>query len=478
MRTLTSMLASSLMLVLLLLVPSAGSTAAPVASPQLGPCAPGSTYDPACDVNHDNTVNILDVQLTAGHWGQSGPWVGDNDHDHLGQTWFGTNNPLYIAGSFGNPYTYALALSNTYSTGDGLRVPSAGNNGVDINTVGNSGVSIGQAGNNGVSIGSTGSDGVYVFAAGGNGFNVHDAGINGVFVGSADLDGMFVSTPGRHGVNVYAPVNNGVNVQLAGGDGVYVGSAGTPSTAVASSGSNGFEVAGAEGYGLYVGRADADGVQINQAGDDGVQLGNGTDFPYYGLYVPEPGTTFSTLLPNTANDGGQWALYTVDNIEAGNVFLSAQTLVAVVGGDQPLTVGDVVAAVGLADPLPGSLNRLAQVRLATVEQANIVGVVSSRMALQPLPGKDGEQALHSVGGPAQPGDYVAITVLGAAQVKVQADAAIQPGQRLTAAETPGQVRPLRTVRVEGVELDERGPVLGIALEAGTRGLLWVLVNPQ
>lgn len=37
-----------------------------------GPCTPGGTYDSACDVNHDGAVNVLDVQLTAGHWNQTG----------------------------------------------------------------------------------------------------------------------------------------------------------------------------------------------------------------------------------------------------------------------------------------------------------------------------------------------------------------------------------------------------------------------
>ena len=39
-----------------------------------GPCAPGGAYDPACDVDHDGDVDIFDIQLAAGHWGQAGPW--------------------------------------------------------------------------------------------------------------------------------------------------------------------------------------------------------------------------------------------------------------------------------------------------------------------------------------------------------------------------------------------------------------------
>jgi hypothetical protein len=44
------------------------------AAPQAGPCAPGTAYDPACDVDHNGTVDIYDIQLTAGHWGQTGTY--------------------------------------------------------------------------------------------------------------------------------------------------------------------------------------------------------------------------------------------------------------------------------------------------------------------------------------------------------------------------------------------------------------------
>jgi hypothetical protein len=168
----------------------------------------------------------------------------------------------------------------------------------------------------------------------------------------------------------------------------------------------------------------------------------------------------------------------VDKIEAANVFLSAQTLVAVVGADQPLSPGDVVTAIGLADPILGALNRLALMTLATTERAHVVSVVSSRIALQPAPGKDGKQVMHSTDGPAQAGDYVAITVLGVAQVKLQDGEVIQPGQRITTADTPGHARALRTVQVEGVSVDESGPVLGVVLDTVEDGMVWVLANPQ
>ncbi len=61
----------ALALLLGLLLPAAAA-----AAPPSSPCAPGAAYDPACDVDHDGDVDVLDVQLAAGHWNQSGMWTG------------------------------------------------------------------------------------------------------------------------------------------------------------------------------------------------------------------------------------------------------------------------------------------------------------------------------------------------------------------------------------------------------------------
>ena len=80
----------SLILVLILLVTLAGAAGS---APLAGPCVPGAAYDPACDANQDGTITVNDIQLTAGHWNQTGAFVSDNNHTHLGQTWTGANNP-------------------------------------------------------------------------------------------------------------------------------------------------------------------------------------------------------------------------------------------------------------------------------------------------------------------------------------------------------------------------------------------------
>jgi hypothetical protein len=52
-----------------------GRQLTPGQAPLAAACAPGATYSPACDVNHDGVMDVVDVQLTAGRWGQTGTYV-------------------------------------------------------------------------------------------------------------------------------------------------------------------------------------------------------------------------------------------------------------------------------------------------------------------------------------------------------------------------------------------------------------------
>jgi hypothetical protein len=119
-------------------LPSAAAPAAlpSAAAPAAGPCMPGTAYDPACDVNHDNQITITDIQLTAGHWNQTGTWVSDNNHHHLGQGWYGSNLPLIIEGSFSAAEDAPLKLVNTAAYGNSLNLVSA-YDGVFMDSVGN-----------------------------------------------------------------------------------------------------------------------------------------------------------------------------------------------------------------------------------------------------------------------------------------------------------------------------------------------------
>ena len=186
---------SKLFVPVLVLVLSILAATPSAAAPLSGPCAPGAAYDSACDVNHDGAVNVLDVQLTAGHWNQTGTWLSDNSHDHMGQTWTGTDNPLKIQGSYGAPDYAPLVLNNT--TGVGLRIAAA---------------------DSAVFIDSTGYHGLWVYSATHDGLRVSTAGTDGVHVDSAGGTGLFVATAAVHGVDVAGNLYAGV---FAGN--IYVG---------------------------------------------------------------------------------------------------------------------------------------------------------------------------------------------------------------------------------------------------------------
>ena len=43
-------------------------------APLAAACVTGGAYNSACDVDHDGDVDIFDIQLAAGHWGQTGAY--------------------------------------------------------------------------------------------------------------------------------------------------------------------------------------------------------------------------------------------------------------------------------------------------------------------------------------------------------------------------------------------------------------------
>jgi hypothetical protein len=216
----------------------------------------------------------------------------------------------------------------------------------------------------------------------------------------------------------------------------------------------------------------SDGIRILDTGDDAIQIGSNPDIPNYGVYIPSPGVSTYGVWSNTSNASGEWAFYSVDNIQAGNVFATAYSLVTQVTGVDPLTPGDLVAVSGVAEPIPGSNVPLPLVHLANADTFNdVIGVGESRMVWGVAPGKEteGEMSLHSVEGAAQPGDYVSLVIYGIAQVKVDTSSQIVAGERLTASSLAGMARSLRHQEVNGMLVSEGAPVIGVALAAPVAG---------
>jgi hypothetical protein len=231
----------------------------------------------------------------------------------------------------------------------------------------------------------------------------------------------------------------------------------------------GLRIGPAADYSLVISNTTgSDGIRVLKTGDDSIQIGSPPDVANYGVYIPSPGVSTYGLWPNTANASGQWALYTVDNIEAGNVFAHAYSLVAKATGPDELKTGDVVAVAGVTDPLPGSQPDLPLVRLANDTQyTGLIGVVQSRMVWEPAPGKE-EYSLHSVSGSAKSGDYVSLIIYGVAQVKVAPGSNLSVGDRVTASDRAGAVRGLQTRTLNGMIVAESAPTIGIALAAPTK----------
>lgn len=132
--------------------------------------------------------------------------VARSDHDHLGETWTGKDNPLVLEGSFADSGTDTsgapLVLGN--SSGAGLRIAETAGDGVQVGSAGRDGVYVDSAGRDGVHVDSApNGDGVDVGSVRYVGFGVQSANY-GVEVISANDYGVSVGSAGYDGVSVYS----------------------------------------------------------------------------------------------------------------------------------------------------------------------------------------------------------------------------------------------------------------------------------
>jgi hypothetical protein len=376
------------------------------------------------------------------------------DHDHLGQTWTGLNNPLVITGTFNASPRAPLVLGN--GGGYGLYVESPGEDGMFVYAPGDDGVYVSGAGDDGVYVANATDDGVNVFSPDGDGLQVYQAGQYGVYVNNSTDDGVYVESPGSdglyvngaagYGVVVDRPILGGILVDHADGHGVNV------------------NVTTDYGDGLHVFQAGGAGVHVSQTGGEGVFIGYSS---LDGLYVFQPG------------DYAAW--FDGDIYVSGSCVGCALVYVGLNDGGEPLENGDLVAVSGVNSPLLGTTTPVMRVRRAGVEGAGaVIGVVQGKAEVTRRDG-DGQQLERAdwVDGVAAPGEHVFIVVQGITYVKADSTAGdIAAGQRLTAADQPGHVRALQTRTLEGMVVTEGAPVLGIALGPLDKdtGLIPVLVT--
>jgi hypothetical protein len=275
--------------------------------------------------------------------------------------------------------------------------------------------------------------------------------------------GLRVSSAINHGVVVRNPGEIGVRVESTGDDGVWIYEAAFSGVHVASAGRDGVLVQYAGDNGIQVGLPDqdttSDGVEVNNPDDEGVDVdGAGNN----GI-----GITNST----------DWDILAYGDVR---ILGACNCKTAAFGqnvGATALEPGDIVAVRGVAHPELGQAPVVVEVSQAAGSDG-IIGVVAGRAELDKA---SDEPGLVPREGPAQPGDYVNIITGGLAQVKASAlTAPIQEGARLTAAAETGYARPVKTVAVQGVQIAENTPILGVALESLEAGqdAIWVLVNPR
>jgi hypothetical protein len=435
-----------------------------------GGCTPGEDYDPACDVNHDDYIDVHDIQLTAGHWGQDGDWTID-PHDHLGEIWVGTNNPLVISGTFsGWPDAHApLVLNNP--GGDGVLVDSAGDDGLQVDSAGGDGVYVNSAGGDGVAINSAGGMGLYVASSDDDGVRIDLSDGFGLRVVSSTLNAVQVDGATLNGLHVAAAGGDGIHVNRAGGSGLWVASATQDGAYVAVSAANGLRVGSAAHNGLWIESADMFGVRVESALQEGLYVGRAED---NGLRVDGAGQDGVHV---TAADG--YAGWFGGTIQVASCMGCTQLAFGVNADEREMVLGEAVAIQGIQSSPFQNTRILLKTKLA-VNGEGVIGIVLGQARSEYLQGKGKPvQRLLPGSKPVKPGDYVTIMTYGFGQVKASAGKApIAAGQRLTASETPGTACALRTVHLDGVELGESAPVIGIALEDLQEGeeLIWALVN--
>lgn len=546
--------------------------AAPAAS-AVGPCAPGAVYDPACDVDRDNDVDIFDIQLTASRWNTTGTWVSDgwlltgNAGTTPGANFLGTtdnqalqlrvnnsralliqpngNGSHNIVGGYNGNTTTASVYGATISGGGGIGDPNtvtdhygtvgggrlnrAGDG--DATVTNNQFATVGGGSDNLASMsGATVSGGVGNDATSGNatigggslntasgtsatvagGFNNSAAGqestiaggstnnastayaaIGGGVQNAADGERSTVAGGTNNSTSGYGSTVGGGGSNIASGayatapgglsntaSGWYSFAAGQRAKAIhdgafvwaddqasdwSSTAANTFRVRALNGAWFQANNSNYAGIVDNDLDGDGLRAytvasrGNSWAAAYINNFGTSPG-----LIAQTS---GTYAGYFNDQIfVTGGCTGCTLMYVALNAGDRALAAGDLVSAAGVADALDGTVDPVLRVQQSGPAAQGVVGVVFSRAAVTPTE-KEGAtlDSIQAAEGSAQPGDYLLIVVQGLAKVKVTAGDALTPGQRLKASTSAGEARPLRTTVVDGITLDEGGPVVGVLL---------------
>lgn len=317
---------------------------------------------------------------------------------------------------------------------------------------------------------------LYADAAGGAGLFSDSEDSYGVWGSSNDSWGGYFTSDGGYGIRVNTNgtehYDHGAYITSNRGYGVYAqsatnqavrGEAGDVTGVSPPLGAVGVVGMGAN-RGVYGASEGGTGVY---GASEGNYAGYFYSYNYRGIYSSSNSGYYAGYFTNRGGSG-QPGIYVNGNILASGSKAGYVVDVSLNAGPDALEVGDVVAVVGVDDPVVGEIPVMRVVK-ATAENAGaIVGVVDQRFEIAEENGERlarpaGLAPQHATGNPIQVGEYVSVVTLGAFKtIKVDAAyGAIQPGDLLAASPQPGYA-----MRVTDAT---PGTVIGKALEEWEAG---------
>jgi hypothetical protein len=245
-----------------------------------------------------------------------------------------------------------------------------------------------------------------------------------------------------------------------------------------SSANDTFRVRALNGASIQANNSAYAGIIANDSDGDGLRsyTNSSRGNNWSAVYAVNSGTSPGIV----ASSNGAYAGYFNDAIYVtGGCTNCTLMYVAQNTGDATLEVGELVAPTGVGSALRGGVDPVLRVQQSGAAAPGVVGVVWSRVTVTHSE-KDGEplDSVQATDGAVQPDDYLLIVVQGLARVKVATGEALTSGQHLRASGMAGAARGLRTVKVDGVTLDEGGPVVGVLLDLpdAASGLAPVMVT--
>ena len=305
---------------------------------------------------------------------------------------------------------------------------------------------------------------LYADANGGPGLHSDSEESYGVWGSSDNSWGGYFTSLGGYGIRVdtagTAHYDHGAYITSASGYGVYAQSTGNQAVRGEAGNVTGVlqpvGTVGVAGLGQARGVHGASGSGIGVFGRSNASYGGYFySDSYRGVYASSPSGSYAGYFTNRGGSSRP-GIYVNGTIVATGSKAGYVVDVCLNDGPDPLEVGDVVAVVGVTEPVVGEIPVMRVVR-ATAENAGaVVGVVDQRFIVPDVSdvpdvieeiGETGERPVypdqavpqHKTNNAIQPGEYLGVVTLGAfKRVKVDAGyGAIRPGDLLTPSPNPG-----------------------------------------